>query len=77
MREENRYFLRRGFHKVSRTPNIPESSCQRQAKSQISQDEEEYSASNPGRRKTVDIFRVKILHEDQISSDEILVNIKS
>ena len=77
MPEENTYFRRRSSHSLtSLSPNI-QSSCQRQAKSQISQDEEEYPASNPGRRKTVDIFRVKILHEDQISSDEILVNIKT
>ena len=58
----------------TKSPSI-QSSCQRQAKSQISQDEEEYSTSNPGRRKIVDMFQ--ILDQDQTSSDEILVKIKS
>ena len=51
MPEENTYFRRRSSHSLtSLSPNI-QSSCQRQAKSQISQDEEEYSARNLGGRK--------------------------
>ena len=51
MPEENTYFRRRSSHSLtSLSPNI-QSSCQRQAKSQISQDEEEYSARNLGGQK--------------------------
>ena len=66
--EENTYFLRQGSHKsLPRPPNI-QSPWQRQAKSQIWEDEEESSARNPRRQKIVDKSGFRF-HINQISLD--------